>query len=80
MIFDLAQIIGWIATFLFSIMVLPQMLKTIKTKETSGVSLGLFVIYLVAAMNIDVRAQDEDPCKTNINSIECDNWLQKNPE
>ena len=44
---DVAQILGWIATLLFSVMVVPQMLKTIKTKDTSGVSLALFVIYLV---------------------------------
>ncbi|MEK7125838.1 MAG: PQ-loop repeat-containing protein [Patescibacteria group bacterium] len=36
--FDLAQILGWIATFLFSVMLIPQMVKTIKVKDTSGVS------------------------------------------
>ena len=46
--FDLAQILGWIATFLFSVMLIPQMVKTIKVKDTSGVSLFLFVIYLIA--------------------------------
>ncbi|MDZ4221406.1 MAG: PQ-loop repeat-containing protein [Patescibacteria group bacterium] len=46
--FDLAQILGWIATVLFSVMLIPQMVKTIKVKDTSGVSLFLFVIYLVA--------------------------------
>ncbi len=45
---DTAQILGWIATFLFSIMVIPQMIKTIKLKDTSGVSLMLFIIYLIA--------------------------------
>ena len=45
---DLAQLLGWIATFLFSIMVIPQMIKTVKLKDTSGVSLLLFVIYLIA--------------------------------
>ena len=45
---DLAQIIGWIATFLFSIMIIPQMIKTIKLKDTSGVSLLLFIIFLIA--------------------------------
>ena len=42
------QILGWIATILFSIMLIPQIVKTIRTKDTSGVSLLLFVIYLVA--------------------------------
>ena len=45
---NLAQILGWIATFLFSIMIVPQMLKTIKEKNVNGVSLFLFIIYLVA--------------------------------
>ena len=45
---DTAQILGWIATFLFSIMIIPKMIKTIKRKDTSGVSLMLFVIFLVA--------------------------------
>ncbi len=47
-IMDLAQILGWIATILFSIMLIPQIIKTIKSKDTNGVSLLLFVIYLVA--------------------------------
>lgn len=45
---DIAQIFGWIATILFSIMLIPQIVKTIKTKDTSGVSLLLFIIYLIA--------------------------------
>ena len=45
---DLAQILGWTATFLFSIMIIPQMVKTIKSKDTKGVSLLLFIIFLIA--------------------------------
>jgi MtN3 and saliva related transmembrane protein len=45
---DIAQILGWTATVLFSVMVIPQMIKTIKSKDTRGVSLLLFVIFLVA--------------------------------
>ena len=45
---EIAQILGWIATFLFSIMVIPQMIKTIKSRDTGGVSLLLFIIFLVA--------------------------------
>ena len=48
MAFNLAQILGWIATILFSIMIIPQMIKTLKTKNTEGVSFMLFVIYLLA--------------------------------
>lgn len=45
---QLAQILGWIATILFTLMLLPQIIKTIRTKSTKGVSLALFVIYLIA--------------------------------
>ena len=45
---DLAQVLGWFATILFSIMLIPQIIKTIKLKNTSGVSLLLFVTYLIA--------------------------------
>ncbi|HLC61295.1 MAG TPA: PQ-loop repeat-containing protein [Candidatus Nanoarchaeia archaeon] len=45
---ELSQILGWTATLLFSIMIIPQMVKTIKLKDTSGVSLMLFIIFLVA--------------------------------
>ncbi|MEK6760738.1 MAG: PQ-loop repeat-containing protein [Nanoarchaeota archaeon] len=45
---DLAQILGWIATFLFSVMIIPQVVKTIKMRSTEGVSLSLFIIFLIA--------------------------------
>ena len=45
---DVAQILGWIATILFSVMLIPQIIKTMRSKDTSGVSLLLFVIYLIA--------------------------------
>jgi len=45
---ELAQLLGWIATFLFSVMIIPQIIKTIKLKDTSGVSLLLFITYLIA--------------------------------
>lgn len=44
---DLAQILGWTATLLFSVMLVPQMIKTIRTKDPKGVSLTLYIIYLV---------------------------------
>ncbi len=43
---ELAQILGWVATFLFSIMIVPQMIKTIREKNIGDVSLLLFIIYL----------------------------------
>jgi len=45
------QILGWIATILFSAMIIPQMIKTIRTKDVKGISLPFFTIYLIA--NID---------------------------
>ncbi len=45
---DFIQILGWIATFLFSIMIIPQMVKTYRSKDTSGVSLLMFIIFLIA--------------------------------
>ncbi len=44
---DLAQTLGWIATILFSVMVIPQMIKTLKSRDTKGVSFFLFVIFLI---------------------------------
>ncbi len=45
---ELAQILGWTATFLFSVMIIPQMIKTIRMKDTSGVSLFMFLTFLIA--------------------------------
>ena len=44
----LSQILGWVATILFSVMLIPQIVKTLKKKSTEGVSLWLFIIFLVA--------------------------------
>jgi uncharacterized protein with PQ loop repeat len=44
----LAQALGWIATILFTIQTIPQMIKTLQTKTVTGVSLSLFVFNLVA--------------------------------
>ena len=40
-----ASIIGFIAAFCTTISFLPQAIKTIKTKDTSGISLGMYVIF-----------------------------------
>jgi MtN3 and saliva related transmembrane protein len=45
---ELAQILGWIATVLFTFMLIPQIYKTISTKDVKGISLLLFIIYLIA--------------------------------
>ncbi len=45
---EFTQLFGWIATVLFSIMLIPQIIKTLKLKDTRGVSLLLFVTYFIA--------------------------------
>src|SRR3989344_5721416 len=45
---EFTQILGWTATFLFSIMIIPQMIRTVKSKDTSGVSLLMFIIFFIA--------------------------------
>jgi len=44
----IASILGWIATILFSLMLVPQIVKTIKLKTTKGVSIELFIVYFIA--------------------------------
>lgn len=44
----LAQTLGWIATFLFSIALIPQIAKTAKTRTVTGVSGWEFIINLIA--------------------------------
>ncbi|HIJ11028.1 TPA: hypothetical protein HA278_03130 [Candidatus Woesearchaeota archaeon] len=44
----LDQTLGWIATILFSVMIIPQMIRTLKSRDTKGVSLLLFIIFLLA--------------------------------
>ena len=44
---DLTQTLGWIATIMFSIMIIPQMVKTLRSRDTKGVSLFLFLIFLI---------------------------------
>ena len=48
---ETSQILGYIATAMFSLMYIPQMYKTIKTKSIDDVSLVMFIVGFVA--NID---------------------------
>jgi MtN3 and saliva related transmembrane protein len=48
MVFELSQILGWIATSLFSVAMFPQICKTLKRKSTEGVSIWLFIIFFIA--------------------------------
>jgi uncharacterized protein with PQ loop repeat len=45
---DIAQALGWAATFLFSVALIPQIKKTAQTKTVEGVSSWTFIINLVA--------------------------------
>jgi uncharacterized protein with PQ loop repeat len=42
------QILGWTATSIFSLMLVPQIMKTLKTRDVSGVSPWLFIMNFVA--------------------------------
>lgn len=53
---NLTQTLGWVATFLFSVMVIPQIIKTIQSRDTKGVSFLFFIIYLVANITALVYA------------------------
>lgn len=44
----IAQALGWLATILFTACYVPQIVKTIRTKNLSGVSIWLFVIQFMA--------------------------------
>jgi len=44
----MAQVLGWIATILFTICYIPQMIKTYKTKTIDGLSFRLLLISFVA--------------------------------
>ncbi len=45
---QLANILGWTATALFTLCYVPQMLKTYKTKTIEGLSFRLLVISFIA--------------------------------
>ena len=44
----LTQVLGWVATILFCIMLCPQIYKTVTSKTTEGVSLITYIIFLIA--------------------------------
>lgn len=41
---QLAQILGWIATILFTVAYIPQFLKTYKTRNVDGLSIQLLLL------------------------------------
>lgn len=45
---QLSNILGWIATVLFTICYIPQILKTYRTKTVDGLSFGLLFISFIA--------------------------------
>ena len=44
----LAAILGWTATFLFTVCYVPQMIKTLKTRTVDGLSFWLLFIQFIA--------------------------------
>lgn len=45
---ELSQILGYIATFLFSVMYIPQIIKTVKLQSVTDVSLVMYILGFVA--------------------------------
>lgn len=45
---EFAALLGWIATFLFTVCFIPQIIKTLKTKTVEGLSFWLLFIQFVA--------------------------------
>jgi len=44
----MTQLLGWIATFLFTICYVPQIIKTTRMKTLDGVSIVMFLVQLIA--------------------------------
>ena len=45
---ELSQFLGYVATFLFSFLMVPQVIKTIKRNSVKDISLSMLLISLVA--------------------------------
>ena len=44
---ELTATLGWIATFLFTVCYIPQIIKTSRTKTVAGLSLSLFLLQFI---------------------------------
>ncbi len=47
---NLTAIIGYMAAFGTTISFLPQAIKTIQTKDTSGISLGMYTLFTIGTL------------------------------
>jgi len=47
---NLTAIIGYLAAFGTTISFLPQAIKTIQTKDTSGISLGMYALFTTGTL------------------------------
>lgn len=45
---EFSQILGWTATFLFTVCYIPQIIKTVKSKTVDGLSFFLLFISFIA--------------------------------
>lgn len=45
---SISELLGWVATFLFSVCYIPQIIKTAKTKKVEGLSFLLLLISFIA--------------------------------
>lgn len=41
------ELLGYVAAFLTTVSFLPQVIKTVKTKDTSGISLNMYIFFVI---------------------------------
>ena len=59
---DLAQVLGWVATALFTVCFIPQIIKTWKTKTVDGLSfLFLFISFVANIIALAYATLIEQP-------------------
>lgn len=44
------QVLGYVAAFCTTISFLPQAIKTVKEKDTSGISLGMYSLFTIGVL------------------------------
>lgn len=52
----LTNILGWVNMLLFSLIALPQIIKTLKLKKVEGVSISVYWIMLIANIDAGIYA------------------------
>ena len=66
---ELASILGWIATFLFTVCYIPQIVKTYRTRTVEGVSFRSFAF--LSRFCISAREKNSGLTIINVGSLFC---------